>query len=68
MLCNGSLMSEGGFIRPCSMTNADGDQATASKDLQGTASKDLAQVPIGPVTRARVKKFKDVLNGLIKEL
>jgi hypothetical protein len=35
---------------------------------QGTASKDLVQVPIGPVTRARAKKFKDVLNGLIQEL
>lgn len=35
---------------------------------QGTASKDLIQVPIGPVTRARAKKFKDVLNGLIQEL
>jgi hypothetical protein len=35
---------------------------------QGTTSKDLIQVPIGPVTRARAKKFKDVLNGLIQEL
>jgi len=35
---------------------------------QGTASKDLVQVPIGSVTRARAKKFKDVLNGLIQEL
>jgi hypothetical protein len=35
---------------------------------QGTASKDLVQVPIGPVTRARAKKFKDVLNRLIQEL
>jgi len=35
---------------------------------QGTASKDLVQVPIGLVTRARAKKFKDVLNGLIQEL
>ncbi|KAB1199275.1 hypothetical protein CJ030_MR0G025470 [Morella rubra] len=26
------------------------------------------QVPIGPVTRARAKKFKDVLNGLVQEL
>jgi hypothetical protein len=30
---------------------------------QGTTSKDLIQVPIGPVMRARAKKFKDVLNG-----
>jgi hypothetical protein len=35
---------------------------------QGTTSKDLVQVPIEPVTRARAKKFKDVLNGLIQEL
>jgi hypothetical protein len=35
---------------------------------QGTISKDLIQVPIGPVTRARAKKFKNVLNGLIQEL
>jgi hypothetical protein len=35
---------------------------------QGTALKYLVQVPIGPVTRARAKKFKDVLNGLIQEL
>ena len=35
---------------------------------QDTASKNLVQVPIWPVTRAQVKKFKDVLNGLIQEL
>jgi hypothetical protein len=35
---------------------------------QGTTLKDLLQVPIGPVTRAQAKKFKDVLNGLIQEL
>jgi hypothetical protein len=35
---------------------------------QGTTLKDLIQVPIGPITRARAKKFKDVLNGLIQEL
>ena len=31
---------------------------------QGTASKDLVLVPIGPVTRAQAKKFKDVLNEI----
>jgi hypothetical protein len=36
-------------------------KATLDGD-QGTASKDLVQVPIGPITRARAKKFKDVLN------
>ena len=43
------------FVRSC-----DGDQ--------GITSKDLVQVPIGSVARARAKKFKDVLNGLIQEL
>ncbi|KAB1203744.1 hypothetical protein CJ030_MR8G011194 [Morella rubra] len=46
--------------RYCILNPFDGDQ--------GTVSKDLVQVPIGPVTRARAKKFKDVLNGLIQEL
>ena len=33
---------------------------------QNTASKDPIQIPIRPVTRAQVKKFKDILNGLIQ--
>jgi hypothetical protein len=48
------------LIRRKLLTGSDGDQ--------GTTSKDLVQVPIGPVTRTRAKKFKDVLNGLIQEL
>ena len=32
-----------------------------------TTARDLVQVPNGPVTRARARKFKDVLNGLIQE-
>lgn len=31
-----------------------------------TTPRDQVQVPIGPVTRARAKKFKEVLNGLIQ--
>ncbi|KAB1215973.1 hypothetical protein CJ030_MR4G023627 [Morella rubra] len=30
------------------------------------ASKELVHVPIGPFKRAREKKFKDVLNGLVQ--
>ena len=48
------------LLRSTSLFLSDGDQ--------GTASKDLVQVPIGPVTRAQANKFKDVLNGLIQEL
>ena len=29
---------------------------------------DPIQVPIGPVTRARAKKFQNALNGLIQEI
>ncbi|PKI61546.1 hypothetical protein CRG98_018042, partial [Punica granatum] len=34
---------------------------------RSTTSRDPVQVPIGPITRARAKKFKDELNGLIQE-
>ena len=54
------LLVRGGKCSYKSSKQSDGDQ--------GTASKDLVQVPIGPVTRAQAKKFKDVLNGLIQEL
>ncbi|PKI47171.1 hypothetical protein CRG98_032442 [Punica granatum] len=33
-----------------------------------TTSRDPVQVPIGPITRARAKKFKDELNDLIQEV
>ena len=29
---------------------------------------DPIQVPVGPITRARAKKFKEALNGLIYEI
>ena len=32
----------------------------------GTTSRDPVQVPVGPVTRARAKKFREALNGLIQ--
>ncbi|PKI39892.1 hypothetical protein CRG98_039732 [Punica granatum] len=35
---------------------------------RSTTSRDLIQVPIGPITRAQAKKFKDELNGLIQEV
>jgi hypothetical protein len=49
-------------------TTSSGSQHNDCDGDQRTALKDLVQVPIGPVTRARAKKFKDVLNGLIQEL
>jgi hypothetical protein len=30
-------------------------------------SKDPLEVPVGPVTRLRAKKFKEALNGLLKD-
>ncbi|PKI38840.1 hypothetical protein CRG98_040768 [Punica granatum] len=35
---------------------------------RSTTSRDPVQVPIGPITRARAKKFKNELNDLIQEL
>jgi hypothetical protein len=55
------------LVMPFGLTNAPSTFMRFDGD-QGTTSKDLIQVPIRPVTRARAKKFKDVLNGLIEEL
>uniref|UniRef100_A0A2N9FHC0 Uncharacterized protein n=1 Tax=Fagus sylvatica TaxID=28930 RepID=A0A2N9FHC0_FAGSY len=53
----------------CLVLRADTRENPGGKNgVMTTTSKDLVQVPIGPVTRARAKKFKDVLNGLIQEL
>jgi hypothetical protein len=57
--CDASKIGIGAVLSQLSKL-VDGDQ--------GTTSKDLVQVPIGPVTRARAKKFKDQLNGHIQEL
>ena len=35
---------------------------------QSTTPKEPIQVPIGPVTRARAKKFKEALHGLIQQV
>ena len=35
---------------------------------QGTVTKEAFQVPIGPVTRARAKRFKNALCGLIQSI
>ena len=32
------------------------------------AFKDLLHVPVGPITKARSKKIKEALNGLIQEI
>ena len=34
---------------------------------KGAVPKDPLQVPFGPITRARAKRFKEVLNGLIQD-
>jgi hypothetical protein len=30
-------------------------------------SKDLLEVPVGPVTRLKAKKFKEAFNGLLQD-
>ena len=35
---------------------------------QSTTPKEPIQVPIGPITRARAKKFKEALHGLIQHV
>ena len=44
----------------------DEDFGSIGKSSWHEAFSDPIQVPIGPVTRARAKKFKDALSGLIQ--
>ena len=37
-------------------------------DENQQAFKDPLHVPVGPITRARFKKIKEALNGLIQEI
>ena len=37
-------------------------------DKNHKAFKDPLHVPVGPITKARSKKIKEVLNGLIQEI
>ena len=39
-----------------------------SDENQQALLKDLLHVPIGPITRARSKKIKEALNGLIQDI
>ena len=41
-------------------------KVSTSDAERGTTSRDPVQVPVGPVTRARAKKFREALNGLIQ--
>ena len=34
---------------------------------KGAAPRDPLHVPVGPITRARAKRFKEALNGLIQD-
>ncbi len=42
------------------------DESTTNKDHK--RNQDSLQLPIGPITRARAKKFKEALNCLIQEV
>ncbi|GMN48249.1 hypothetical protein TIFTF001_017440 [Ficus carica] len=44
----------------------DEDVSSKGTSTWDEAYLDPVQVPVGPVTRARAKKFKDALNGLIR--
>ena len=43
-------------------------QTKTTEENQQAPLKDPLHVPVGPITRARFKKIKEVLNGLIQEI
>ena len=38
------------------------------EEVVSSASRDALLIPSGPITRAQVKRFKEALNGLIKDI
>ncbi|KAM7486464.1 hypothetical protein LguiA_002473 [Lonicera macranthoides] len=44
----------------------DEDAASTGSSIRIERCSDPIQVPVGPITRARAKKFKEALNGLIQ--
>ena len=49
------------------MTLAEGIGMTLAAENQ-QAFKDSLHVPVGPISKARSKKIKEALNGLIQEI
>ena len=56
-------LQKGAFSGTKEVKVADEDKGTTN-----TRMADPVQVPIGPVTRARAKRFKEALNGLIQSI
>ena len=42
-------------------------QEGGNDENKGAAPRDPLHVPVGPITRARAKRFKEALNGLIQD-
>jgi len=42
-------------------------QEEGNDENKGAASRDPLHVPVGPITRARAKRFKEALNGMIQD-
>ena len=49
------------------MTNLFEEGGNDENVNQNQNTKDLLQMPIRPITRARAKKFQEALNELVKE-
>jgi hypothetical protein len=42
-------------------------QEGGNDENKGAAPRDPLHVPVGPITKARAKRFKEALNGLIQD-
>ena len=71
----GGLLVDGFVLRVCGFGGGDGDGGGGSFGFGwkngfgvGGLLKDPLHVPVGPITRARSKKIKEALNGLIQDI
>jgi hypothetical protein len=52
----------------CRPSSSYSSRKNSSEENQQGPLKDPLHVPVGPITRARSKKIKEALNGMIKEI
>ena len=53
--------------KPCNSSSISSNLGIGCDENKGAAPRDPLHVPVGPITRARAKRFKEALNGLIQD-
>ncbi|XP_062176067.1 uncharacterized protein LOC133881125 [Alnus glutinosa] len=66
--CKCTVLFDSGATHSCRPSSSYSSRENSSDENQQAPLKDPLHVPVGPIARARSKKIKEALNGLIKEI